>query len=362
MNTMKPSQLEEALMVCIDAGRPAYIEGAPGLGKTSIVAGIARKLDCRLVDPSALTLESVDLRGIPWVEQQLHRSRPDNPTHVTRWAIPEFLHQDSSDPRRTLLFFDDLPAAPVSVQVALFQLILEKRVGPHKVKADTIIIGAGNGASHGAGANKILSPIRTRLVQFNLGPNLDDWEKWALSEGNIHPTIPAFLRWRPDLLHAHDNNSQAFPCPRTWEFASQLIQTARERQCDQMTVHSLIEGVVGSGAAIEYSAFLKTWQGLPKLEDILEGKGKKIKLDDPATKYAVTYALAARSTAENYEAVLGWMEAQMPPEYLIMLVKAAHTRDEKLKEHPAWAGTKGPDGKIKKGMEGAAVRLAPKLI
>jgi hypothetical protein len=285
--------------------------------------------------------------------------------------MPEFLYQSTNDPRRTILFFDDMAAAQVSVQIAMFQILLEKRSGQHKLRDDVIIIGAGNGASHGAGANRILTPIRTRLVQYNLRADLADWERWAIENG-IHYTIPSFLRWRPDLLHQHDNSAQAMPTPRTWEFLSQLLTESLRASkegandgeslapADPEVLMATMEGVVGPGAALEYKAHLKLHLSLPSLDDIIAGKAKKLKLDDPATRYAVVYGLAARADSANYADIIEWMEASLAPEYFIMFIQASQTRDASLKTHPAWCGVKNPDGSTKS--VGASYRLAPKLI
>jgi MoxR-like ATPase len=62
---MKPSKLYEALHALIGERVPLHIWGACGVGKSQIVAQVARDLGIAFLDVRAVQLDPVDLRGFP---------------------------------------------------------------------------------------------------------------------------------------------------------------------------------------------------------------------------------------------------------------------------------------------------------
>ena len=86
------------------------------------------------VDVRALLLDPVDLRGIPW------RDGADR----TRWAPPAFL-PPSDDPGRWLINLEELPSAVPMVQAALYQLVLDRKVGEYELPEGASLIACGTG-------------------------------------------------------------------------------------------------------------------------------------------------------------------------------------------------------------------------
>src|SRR4029077_1539818 len=110
--------------------------------------------------------------------------------------------------------------------------------------------------------------------------------------------ILAFLAFRPALLHKLDPQQPAWPSPRSWMIASELYKIKLDISC-----------VVGSGTALEFTAFLKIYSQLPDVEAILRGEGQNIVFPtEPSLRYALTMALTMRANSlqESYEAFL-WM-------------------------------------------------------
>jgi MoxR-like ATPase len=94
---MKPSSLYEAIHVLIPQRVPLHIWGSPGVGKSQIVAQVARELSYQFLDVRASQLDPVDWRGIPHVE-----------LGQTTWATPKFLPSNG----RGVLFLDELHLGP----------------------------------------------------------------------------------------------------------------------------------------------------------------------------------------------------------------------------------------------------------
>ena len=94
---MKPSKLYEALHALIGERVPLHIWGACGVGKSQIVAQVARDLGIAFLDVRAVQLDPVDLRGLP-------RIKADQ----TEWVPPKFLPNEG----KGILFLDELTSAP----------------------------------------------------------------------------------------------------------------------------------------------------------------------------------------------------------------------------------------------------------
>ena len=128
---MKASRLISVLNGLMSQPWAVFIWGAPGIGKSSIVRHIAEAKNLPVVDLRASLLDPTDLRGIPMIQ---------NKTSV--WCPPSFLPKTSDKPG--ILFLDEINAAPPLVQAALYQLILDRRVGEYVLPDGWKIIAAGN--------------------------------------------------------------------------------------------------------------------------------------------------------------------------------------------------------------------------
>lgn len=115
---MKPSAIVRSLQCLLDAQRPTFIWGPPGIGKSDLVRQVADLRKVLLRDLRVILLDAVDLRGLPHLADG-----------QTRWAIPDFLPRDGEG----ILFLDELNAAPALVQAACYQLVLDRKLGDYTV-------------------------------------------------------------------------------------------------------------------------------------------------------------------------------------------------------------------------------------
>lgn len=95
---MNASAVTNALRtLVVPVRQPVFIWRPPGVGKSSIIAQLARSLNLVLRDIRALLLDPVDLRGLPYILEGR-----------SKWAVPDFLPTDGAG----ILFLDELNAAP----------------------------------------------------------------------------------------------------------------------------------------------------------------------------------------------------------------------------------------------------------
>lgn len=326
-NTIKPSDLAIALRVCAENKQPVMIWGAPGVGKSQVVAQCAALLNMKVVDVRVAQMDAVDLRGIP----------DKGADGRTVWLTPDFLPRVDRDGEHGILFLDEITSAPPSVSAAAYQLVLDRKLGDYTLPDGWVVFAAGNRETDRAVVNRMPTALANRFVHLHTAPNIDDWCVWALSS-NIAAEVIAFLRFRPELLHQFDpsSNAKAFASPRSWEFVGRKIIGT---DMPAMIERALIAGAVGEGAAAEFSGFLQVWRHLPDPDQVLLTPDQAPVPTDPATLYAICGALSMRATPHNMPSVVAYAN-RLPDEYSVLLMRDCMTRDKetvKTRAFTEWA-------------------------
>ncbi len=307
---MTPIQIADNLKALISIQQPVFIWGAPGIGKSQVVAQAARQASLELTDVRAVLLDPVDLRGLPHIDRH----------NRACWSPPDFLPVEG----RGLLFLDELNAAPPLVQAACYQLVLDRRLGEYRLPDGWCIVAAGNRETDRAVTHRMPSALANRFVHLNFDVDPGQWVDWA-EENGLAEEVIAFIRFRPNLLHAFDplKDDKAFPTPRSWEFLSRIINGRRPALPDL----ELVAGVVGEGAAAEFCGFLRIFRNLPDPEMLLAAPESAEVPDDPATLYAVCELLSERAAPETLNGIMAYAR-RLPPEFSVLLVRDA------AREHP----------------------------
>lgn len=270
---MKPSELHSALRSMIPTGRNAMIWGAPGVAKSSIVHDVAAELNRKIIDVRCVLLDPVDLRGIPHING-------DNRAH---WCPPSFLpHDPASD---AIVFMDELPQAPALVQSACLQLTLDRKLGEYELPKGVAIVAAGNRQKDRSGSHRLISALANRFVHLDLEVDTADWLNWAAG-ADVDPRIRSFIRFKPEMLDRFDpaKNENAFPTPRSWEFASDVLKGLKRG--DPLT-RSLMAGCVGEGAAAELMGYLEIYVNAPSAAKILADPEHGEVPEEPSVLHAV---------------------------------------------------------------------------
>jgi hypothetical protein len=255
--------------------------GAPGVGKSQIIAQIGQKHQVPVIDIRLSQMEPSDLRGIPFRENGL-----------VEWAIPAMLPDAQRHGTQGILFLDEITSAVPSVSAAAYQLILDRRLGEYQVPEGWAIFAAGNRQGDRGVTYTMPAPLANRFSHYEVDLNLDDWVAWAYQH-HIDERIIGFLRFRPEQLFKFDaaHNPVAFPTPRSWEFAHRALQKFSN---SPTLLLGTLQACVGAAAGIELKAFIDSLEHMPDLDAILRGEEVKAP-KEVDLQYAVASALVGRA-------------------------------------------------------------------
>ena len=304
------------------------IWGGPGIGKSEIPQQVANELNIPLLDFRANLFDPVDVRGIPYTRDDL--SVASGAMKITSWAPPDIFPSEETHGPRGLFMIDELPTAPPATQNAFLQLLLTRQVGNYKMPDGWSCLAAGNRLTDGASVYQMPSPVRNRLMHYELEPSLDAWCEWAL-KNEVNTTLVSFMRYRPNLLYSFKADEYAFPTPRSWSFVDKRLRLTKN--IDDSRLFFGIAGAVGTGPAGEFLAFAKIADKLPDIDNLIANPSSYMPSEDPAVLYALTGAVASRAEESKLENIMK-LGKKIPTEFQVVLVKSILAIDKALFNQP----------------------------
>ena len=288
---VRPSAVARIAKRAIQARRPLFIWGPPGIGKSDIVQSISDSGELgnsTVIDLRLALMEPTDIRGYPFRNPE---------TNTMEWSPPVDLPtQEYADQFDTvLLFLDELNSAPPSVQSAAYQLILNRRVGQYTLPDNVVVLAAGNRESDRGVTYRMPAPLANRFRHINMNVNFDDWQEWAINN-NIHPDVLGYLTYQKADLFDFDPKtaSQAFATPRSWAFVSEILNVDGFHDADESEQRYELAGAIGEGVAGKFAEHRRLSGLLPTPEEIRTGKVTELKEgaeNEISAKYSLVVGL-----------------------------------------------------------------------
>lgn len=234
--------------------------GKPGIGKTQVAEALARYIGGKLYDVRLTTIDTSDLRGLPYY---------DHDTKQTMWYRPEDLPKDDQP---AVLFLDELSSAQPHIQPTVYGLLQERRVGQHLIPDNVIIIAAGNGITDGAVAYEMGTAISDRLIHLSVVADPKDWVENYAMVNNLHPAVIAFVKTQPQHFEnselAMKNEKLIATSPRSWEKVSQVMNAINDRLTRQL----IINGILGQEVASEFMIVAEDISATVQVMDMIKAK------------------------------------------------------------------------------------------
>jgi hypothetical protein len=279
---VSPNGAKNAIRKAFKKQRPLFLWGPPGIGKSDVIHQLGAEIDAHVIDIRLSLWEPTDIKGIPYFDSNSGTMVWGSPSELpTKEFASKFPH--------VILFLDEMNSAAPSVQAAAYQLILNRRVGQYHLPDNVLIVAAGNREADKGVTYRMPAPLANRFVHLEMRVDFDDWAQWA-TVNKVHPDVVGYCTFAKKDLYDFDpkSSSRAFATPRSWSFVSELLD---DDDTNNDTLTDLIAGAVGEGLAIKFMAHRKISSKLPKPEDILAGKVKKMETKEISAMYSLTVSL-----------------------------------------------------------------------
>ena len=229
----------------------SWVHGAPGCGKSEIMAQIAEEMNYMMIDLRLTRMDTTDLTGLPYLDPE---------TKQTIFYLPEFLPTEEKIAEAgfdgALIFLDELSSAEPRLQVSAYELILDRKVGKYKVPDNCFIVAAGNRVEDGAIAYEMTSAIADRFIHYVVDAVPQDWLEWA-KNNEVNVEVLTFIETKPDFLTSsfdkmldsnENSDNKIIPSPRSWVRVSQVLDAVKDKNLRR----SIIPGIIGQATAVEF--------------------------------------------------------------------------------------------------------------
>ena len=247
--------------------------GAPGVGKSQVVRQIGEELGYKVIDLRLAQMSEVEIGGLIY---------PNADRTKTRWLAPEVLPDEERDGKKTILLLDEITSCPKRVQVAAYQLILDRRVGQYRLPEGTFVIGLGNREDDDGVYIHLAGPLADRFEIHFIDVDFKTWKNDFAIPYGVHKHVIDYLNFKPTALHTQkdDPESMVFATPRSWERVSDILKC--DSDITKPVVFNKIAGNIGEVEAAQFIRFVGEKGDNITVDDYLEKKVEAPKDHDKA--------------------------------------------------------------------------------
>lgn len=267
--------------------KPIFIFGAPGIGKTQIVAQVCdelgkelygKPLNLQFVDGEFA--EPVDFAGVPSVVD-IEAPSEETPygKGVTRSNVAVNLlpFDNGRDNMGGIIFIDELNRMPQEVIKVFMKLAQSRRIGQnYQIPLKWYIVAAGNRPEDDPREVKAMgTALRDRFSVVNFVPTVTGWKKYVTGgrlKDIVIPELVDFLEFQQEYFHNLDPAKQMikYPTPRAWTDAAmglkRVLDELQAEGVSELTDQEIINAFqveVGYTAAAAFLDFYKIAKEIP---------------------------------------------------------------------------------------------------
>jgi hypothetical protein len=357
--TMK--ELREEIVISEISKVPLVVRGGPGLGKSEAMrahaaarrkqiaeSAEAEKILARVPAGSPVSKLPVEQQLYGFIDCRLSLYDPtdlkgfpsnDKEAGVSRWLPPDiFPLQSLVDkghlPEFGIIVLEELASAPRAVQVAAFQITLDRSVNGHPLAPGWFIVATSNSLTDMSVVNAMPAPLVSRFSHVELQPLVSEWTDWA-TRARINHKIVSYVKWKPDALFCFDPKKWVqdtpYACPRSFHLLASKVSAFETAYPGQPIPRRLICSAVGKEIGDELFAYLDIFTKIPSVEDVCRAPMECMVPKEASATFAIIGALARAATRENLPALMTYF-ARLDKGYEVSAVKDVIRVNEALQD------------------------------
>jgi MoxR-like ATPase len=267
--TVTLSQAADLILAC--PNNRYFLQGEPGIGKSSIIKTLAAKTGYRTAYMDCPNMDLGDI-AMPVI---------DHETKTTRYYPNGRFQLEHGEPVAIMLDEFTKAADPVKNMLHPLLEVHNPRLGDVSLPEGSIVFLTGNLASDGVG-DSMLAHTKMRITVLEISkPDADEWLRWASGAG-IDASVMAWVHRNPHALASYRDADQtgnefiyhpskvqgSVVTPRTLELASNIVKM--RDKFDASALQAALVGTIGAPAAASLAAFIAFQDDLPSWDDILQ--------------------------------------------------------------------------------------------
>jgi len=256
--------------------RPIIIMGAPGLGKTAIMAQIAKELNMPLVAYSMTHHTRQSVLGLPVIVDKDYGKISEYTMSEIIGELYEVAKKTGSD--KGLLFLDEINCVSETLTPTMLQFLQYKKLGQHSVPDNWIIVSAGNPTEYNKNARDFDVVTWDRLKRIDVEPDYNVWKEYVLKKGE-HGSIITYLDIKKENFYRYETtvDGNKFITARSWDDLSEAINAYEKlgKEVDKELIVQYLQYEEIADDFFNYYQLYKKYESDYEIDSILSGKYSK---------------------------------------------------------------------------------------
>ena len=211
----------------VERQRPIFMMGAPGIGKTDIMAQIAQELDIGLVAYSMTHHTRQSALGLPFIVEKDYGGEKYSVSEYTMSEIIASIYDcmTATGLDRGILFLDEINCVSETLAPSMLQFLQYKTFGRHRVPRGWVIVTAGNPPEYNNSVREFDIVTWDRMKRIDVEPDYPVWKEYAVKKG-VHPAVTSYLEIRPQDFYLIEStvDGKRFVTARSWVDLSDMMK------------------------------------------------------------------------------------------------------------------------------------------
>ncbi len=263
-------------LISVEAQRPVFLMGPPGIGKTAIMQQVADELNINLVSYSMTHHTRQSALGLPYITEKVYGGETVRVSEYTMSEIISSVYDKMEETGRKegILFLDEINCVSETLAPSMLQFLQFKTFGRHRVPDGWIVVTAGNPPEYNDSVREFDIVTWDRLKRIDVEPDFTVWKEYAYKRG-IHNAIVTYLMTRPQDFYLVQTtvDGKTFVTARGWEDLSKII-TLYEQNNFPVDINLVNQYLQNARIAEEFSIYYQLYNKYKsnyQIEEILEG-------------------------------------------------------------------------------------------
>ncbi len=265
--------------------RPVLLMGPPGIGKTQIMAQIARETGVGLVSYTITHHTRQSAMGLPFIKERTYGERAVSTTEYTMSEILASVYElmERTGLKEGILFLDEINCVSETMAPMMLQFLQCKTFGNQALPEGWLIVAAGNPPEYNRSVRDFDVVTLDRVKRMDVTEDLAVWKEYARKKG-IHGAILSYLDIKKEHFYRIETTVDGlqFATARGWEDLSELMLAyeALGLKVDREVVGQYIQLPRIAKDFANYLELYEKYRRIYHVEDILQGKAQPITVSE----------------------------------------------------------------------------------